>query len=161
MIFFTIVFFTAVGFMVRLPLENRTVKLILEYILIGVALILAQDMVRGANPAGWTALIFLVALVAAMVVDTMVRPPEHRVFRATQMLICATLILFCVGISYIAAASFSMLTGLAFPWPAASFLMAALVRNTTGMTDEEFPDEQGATIRAATLFLMGLSLIVP
>ena len=59
---------------------------------------------------------------------------------------CIVLTMFCFLASYILAAAFTALTGITLPWFAAAMLLAALCRNTTGMTDEEFPDYEADAV---------------
>lgn len=161
--FFTIVFFTAVGFMIQLPLDRQGGKAVIQYLALGLTLVLAQGVLADAVnvrsvPGWWPAVVWLSA--AVWIVTEAVPVPDRR-GAAAGMGISILLILFCMGVSYIAAHSLAMLTGLRIPWPAASMMIAALVRNTTGMTEEEFPDEQCATLRTAGLLVMAVTLVMP
>lgn len=164
--FFTIVFFTAVGFMIELPLNKQRGKAVILYLVLGCGLALAQDVLGETtaqlarySPGWWPAVVWLSA--AVWIVTETISVPSGRRGQAAGMGITILLTLFCMGVSFIAAESLATLTGLRIPWPAASMMIAALVRNTTGMTEEEFPDEQCATLRTAGLLVMAVTLVMP
>lgn len=52
------------------------------------------------------------------------------------------IIAFCMCSGYVLAGAFSALTGITLPWFVASMFMAAMLRNTTVLSEEEFPDEE-------------------
>lgn len=166
-VFFTLVFFTAVGFMVRVPLEKQGGKAVIQYLVLGMVLVLAQNVpwddasLGGGFSFGWWPAVAGVLSVGALAAAAAGAGDGLRRKAATRTGITVLLVLFCMGISYIAAASVTMLTGVRIPWAAASFLMAALVRNTTGMDEEEFPDAQCETVRQVSLCAAILSVVMP
>lgn len=206
--FFMIVFFTTVGFTVRIPLLKQGGKAVIRCLVLATALTLAQN-VLGAGVLGvmdvdprlglavgsislvggpGTAAAFgpvleeagaaggsVVGISAAtfgLIMGSMLGGPtanwlikrnkiagrcetvqeqsevaaingKHDVKRIGLSVI---LILFCMGGSYILGEAFTALTGITMPWFAAAMLMSALVRNTTAMDDEEFPDAEADVI---------------
>ena len=63
----------------------------------------------------------------------------------------AVLIAFCFLCSYLLAECFTVLTGIALPWFAAAMLLSAVVRNSTEMDEDEFPDSEVEAIGNVSL----------
>lgn len=165
--FFTLVFFTAVGFMVQTPLDERGRKAVIQYLALGLVLALAQGVpenggidLAGLVPGWWPAALWLLAGVF-VTADIVILPGQLRRKAAVKTGISILLILFCMGVSYIAAASMALLTGISIPWAAVSFFIAALLRNTTEMTQEEFPAAESEAICRVSLYVMAVTLVLP
>lgn len=161
--FFTLTFFTVVGFMVHVPLDHQRGKAVIQYLALGFVPVLARSVPEKlaiSSPGWWPVTLWILAAVfiAADVADL---PERHRRKEAEKTLICIVLILFCMGVSYIASACLTALVGIRFSWAAASFILAALIRNTTGMGEEEFPDEACETVRRVSLCVMAVTLVLP
>lgn len=73
--------------------------------------------------------------------------------RTTWAHICRIVILtaFCMATGVLLARTFTDWTGITLPDYIGSMILAACVRNTTRMTDEEFPDQEGEVIGNLTL----------
>lgn len=56
------------------------------------------------------------------------------------------LIAFCMCAGYVLGGAFTALTGVTLPWFVSSMFMAAVMRNTTELPDEEFPDDEADKI---------------
>lgn len=76
-------------------------------------------------------------------VETKVTKSGNVQYRAISI-IC--IIAFCMGAGYVLGGAFTALTGVTLPWFVASMFMGALVRNTTSVPDDEFPDDEADKI---------------
>lgn len=63
-----------------------------------------------------------------------------------RMVSILCIILFCMATGYVLSGAVTSLFGITLPWFVSSMLVAAILRNTTAMTDEEFPDEEADKI---------------
>ena len=194
---FMVVFFTAAGFAVRMPLLRQGGKAVIRVLVLAAALTLAQNVLgigvlatMGADPrlglavgsmslmggpataaafgpmldaagAAGSSAAGLIAAVLGVISggifcnrlhETEVEAPDSRP-DVNRVISCIALMLFCMGTSYILIGAFSAATGFSVPWFVGSMLLAAVVRNTTLMTDEEIPDREA---QAASKVCFGL-----
>lgn len=211
--FFMIVFFTTVGFTVRIPLLRQGGKAVILVLVLATVLTLAQNVlgagvlgVMGVDPrlglavgsislvgGPGTAAAFgpvleeagavggsVVGISAAtfgLIMGSVLGGPtanwlikrnkiagrcesvaqEIEVEQSggkldlKRMGVCLILTTFCFLSSYLLAEAFTMATGVTLPWFAAAMLLSALVRNTSAMEDDEFPDPEAEAIGNVSL----------
>ena len=211
--FFMIVFFTTVGFTVRIPLLKQGGKAVIRCLVLATVLTLAQNVLgagvlgaMGADPrlglavgsislvggpgtaaafgpvleeAGATggSVVGISAATFGLIMGSVLGGPaanwliQRKGIRGRQQevetvaddatvenrlspkrtAVSAVLILFCMGSSYILAESFTNLTSITMPWFAATMLVSALVRNTTELDDDAFPDAESDAIGSISL----------
>lgn len=199
--FFMIVFFTTVGFTVRIPLLRQGGKAVLRCLVLATVLVVAQNVLgalvlglmgqdprlglavgsislvggpgtaaafgpvleaagaAGGSVVGISAATFgliMGSVLGGPAANWLIRrggisgcrteaaavnaPTAARTLTLGHLGVSALLILFCMGGSYVLSAAFAGLTGITLPWFAAAMLMSAVMRNTTQLSDEEFPD---------------------
>lgn len=210
--FFMIVFFTTVGFTVRIPLLRQGGKAVIRCLVLATALTLAQNVLgalvlgsMGQDPrlglavgsislvggpgtaaafgpvleeagAAGGSVVGISAATFGLIMGSILGGPAAnwlirrngiegrsesaavaeneaagQKLRAKPFGVGVLLILFCMGGSYILAESFTALTGITMPWFAAAMLLSAVLRNTTEMPDEEFPDYECDVIGSVSL----------
>ena len=76
---------------------------------------------------------------------------ERSRISVRKFLVCAILTMFCFLTSYLLAHCFTLVTGITLPWFAAAMFMGALIRNTTEIGEDEFPDEEADRIGNVSL----------
>lgn len=165
--FTTIAFFTTVGMMIRLPLRDWGGKAVIQYLTLGLLLLLGRSamedraMAAALNSPEWWPMVVGVFAVGFVLAPIVSQAEALRKDVTVKTVVAALLILFCMGGSYIASASVSMVSGLRIPWYAASFALAVLLRNTTELDEEEFPDAQMETFCQLCLFISAAALVIP
>lgn len=206
--FFMIVFFTTVGFTVRIPLLKQGGKAVVGCLVLATILTLAQNILgagvlyaMGEDPrlglavgsislvggpgtaaafgpvleeagAAGGSVVGISAATFGLIAGSLLGGPaanwlikrneiagpcetiaqecegveEVKRFNLRKIAICVVLTMFCFLASYLLSKCFTMWTGITLPWFAAAMLLSAVVRNTTEMEDDEFPDEEADLI---------------
>ena len=206
--FFMIVFFTTVGFTVRIPLLKQGGKAVIRCLVLATALTLAQNVLgalvlgmMGQDPrlglavgsislvggpgtaaafgpvleeagAAGGSVVGISAATFGLIMGSVLGGPtanwliqrkgirgrnedpatvanletDAQKLNAKRTGISVLLILFCMGGSYVLAEAFTAFTGITMPWFAATMLLSALMRNTTEMDEDEFPDREAEAI---------------
>ena len=76
---------------------------------------------------------------------------SHKGITFHKFCICMILTMFSFLTSYLLAHCFTLVTGITLPWFAAAMFMGALIRNTTEIGEDEFPDEEADLVGNVSL----------